>query len=89
MNTSLTQSPFASVTLTVEQIAEQALALSSDARALLADRLVESLKPDEDEELLALWAAEAQRRLEELDNGTVAAIPGEEALAQMRRFVAR
>jgi len=35
--------------LTVEQIAEEALSLSSDARALLADRLVESLDPAEDD----------------------------------------
>ena len=34
--------------LTVEQIAEEALALPSEARALLADRLVESLDPAED-----------------------------------------
>ena len=34
--------------LTVEQIAEEALALPSEARALLADRLVESLDPTED-----------------------------------------
>ena len=34
--------------LTVEQIAEEALTLPSEARALLADRLVESLDPAED-----------------------------------------
>jgi len=35
-------------TMTVEQIANEALALPSEARALLADRLVESLDPSED-----------------------------------------
>lgn len=33
------------MSLTVEQIAEEALSLPSEARALLADRLVESLDP--------------------------------------------
>ena len=73
------------MTLTVEEIAEQALALSSDARALLADRLVESLEPAEDEAVRALWAEEAQRRWEELESGAVKEVPGEEALAEVRR----
>jgi hypothetical protein len=34
--------------MTVEQIAYEALALPSEARALLADRLVESLDPADD-----------------------------------------
>ena len=76
------------MTLSVEEIEEQALALSPDARALLADRLVESLEPAEDEATRALWAAEAQRRWEELENGTVQAVPGEEALAEVRRALA-
>ena len=69
----------------VEEIAEEALALPSEARALLADRLVESLDPAEDGHLQQLWAAEAQRRLQELRSGSVRAIPGEEAVANLRR----
>jgi putative addiction module component (TIGR02574 family) len=77
------------MSLTVEQIAEEALALPSEARALLADRLVESLDPVEDTQLHQLWAAEAQRRLEEVRSGKVKTIPGDEALARIRRAVAR
>ena len=77
------------MSMTVEQIAEEALALSSDARALLADRLVESLDPAEDEAIRALWAKEAIRRRDEIRSGKVQAIPGEEALAQVRRSVGR
>ena len=69
----------------VEEIAEEALALPSEARALLADRLVESLDPAEDGQLHQLWAPEAQRRLQELRSGSVRAIPGEEAVANLRR----
>ncbi len=77
------------MTLTIEQIAEQVLNLPSDARALLADRLVESLDPLEDEAIRAVWMAEARRRLEEVRSGTVKTIPGEEALAQVRRSLSR
>lgn len=77
------------MSLTVEQIAEEALALPSEARALLADRLVESLDPVEDTHLRQLWAAEAQRRLEDVRSGKVKTIPGEQALERVRRAVAR
>jgi hypothetical protein len=78
-----------SMSMTVEQIAEEALALSSDARALLADRLVESLDPAEDEAIRVLWAKEAIRRRDEIRSGKVQAVPGEEALAQVRRSIGR
>jgi len=73
--------------MTVEEIAEAALQLPGEARALLADRLVESLDPAEEEDLRALWVAEAQRRLEEVRSGRVRTIPAAEALARVRRAV--
>ncbi|MGH8182100.1 MAG: addiction module protein [Rhodanobacteraceae bacterium] len=73
--------------ITVEQLTEAALSLSSDARALLADRLVESLDPARDQETQALWAAEAARRRDEVRSGKVAAVPGSEALQRVRRIV--
>ena len=76
-------------TMTVEQIAEEALGLPSEARALLADRLVESLDPAEDGHLRQLWATEARRRRDDVRSGRVKTIPGEEALARVRRAVAR
>ncbi len=75
------------MSIPVEKIAEMALALSSDARALLADRLAESLDPLIDDDIRELWATEAQRRLRELRCGEVEAIPGTEALARVRSFV--
>ena len=69
----------------VEGIAEEALALLSEARAMLADRLVESLDPAEGGYLHQLWTAEAQRRLQDLRSGSVRAVPGEEAVANLRR----
>ncbi len=71
--------------LTVEQIEEEALSLPSEARALLADRLVESLDPAEDGYIHKLWVAEASRRLDDIRSGHVQPIPGDIALAQVRQ----
>ena len=72
------------MSLPVEKIAELALALSSDARALLADRLVESLDPLTDDDIRAAWIDESQARLHALRAGEVQAIPRDEALARIR-----
>jgi putative addiction module component (TIGR02574 family) len=77
------------MSLTVEQIAEEALALPSEARALLADRLVESLEPAEDSYIQQLWAAEARRRRDDVRSGRVQTIPGVEALARVRQAFTR
>lgn len=75
--------------LTVEQIVDEVLGLPSEARALLADRLVESLDPAEDGYVRQLWAAEALRRRDEVRSGRVQTIPAEQALAQVRRTLSR
>jgi hypothetical protein len=77
------------MSLTVEQIAEEALSLPSEARALLADKLVESLDPAEDGYIHQLWAAEAYRRCEDVRSGFVQTIPGDVALAQVRQSITK
>jgi len=73
--------------IAVEQIAEEALALPSEARALLADRLVESLDPAEDGYIRQLWLKEGRRRIDEVRDGSVTPIPGEVAFAQVRSAI--
>ncbi len=75
--------------LTAEQVAEAALALPSEARALLADRLVESLDPAEDGYLRELWVAEARRRQDDVRSGRVKTIPYDEAMARVKRAVSK
>lgn len=75
--------------MTLEQIAEAALSLPTEARAILADRLVESLDPAEDGLLRQLWAAEAIRRRDDVRSGRVQTIPGDEALARVKGAVGR
>ena len=70
--------------LTFEQLAEQAMGLPSEARAQLADLLVESLEGDEIGRVEQLWLAEAKQRRDEVCSGSVNTVPGEEALRKHR-----
>jgi len=71
----------------IEQLTKEILSLPSVSRALLADKLVESLEFDTDSTLQATWVTEAKQRRDEIHNGTVTPIPGEEALAQVRQLL--
>jgi hypothetical protein len=75
--------------MTIDQIAKEALALPSEARALLADRLVESLDAADASRVDRLWATEARRRRDEVRQGLVQTVPGDEALARVRRSLGR
>ncbi len=75
--------------ISVEQLTKEALSLPNDARALLADRLVESLDPVDDQEILTLWSIEATRRRDEIRSGTTKPIPGAEALERVRSALGR
>ena len=75
--------------MTIDQIEKEALALPSEARARLADRLVESLTGTEVNRIDELWAVEAKRRRDEVRQGRVQTIPGPEGLARVRRSLGR
>ena len=75
--------------LTIDQLAEEAMQLPSASRALLAERLVESLDFADTDEIQKLWVAEAIRRRDEVRSGRVQPIPGEQVLAEVRRLVGR
>ncbi len=77
------------MTKTMEKLASEALTLSAQDRAELAERMVESLVERPDPEIERAWAKEARRRLEELRSGKNQAIPGEEVNARVRRLLAR
>jgi putative addiction module component (TIGR02574 family) len=73
--------------VTMEKLTEEVLALPAEARALLADRLVESLDPLVDDDVRSSWAAEAARRRDEVRTAKVKAIPGEIAAAEVRSLL--
>ena len=74
---------------TVEQLAKQAMTLSTESRARLADLLVESLDSEELGRIDQMWIAEAKRRRDEVRAGRVEAIPGEKALRKVRDALKR
>ncbi len=71
----------------IEQLTEEMLSLPSELRAILVDKLVESLEFDADSTIQAIWVTEAKRRRDEVRDASVQTIPGEEALAQVRRLL--
>lgn len=71
----------------LEELTEELLSLPSASRALLAERLVESLEFDTDSTIQAAWTAEAKRRRDEVSDGSIQTIAGEDALAQVRQLL--
>ena len=69
---------------TVEELAKKAMSLPGELRAQLADMLVESLEGEDIGEVQEAWIAEAKRRRDEVRDGKVATVPGEEALRKVR-----
>ncbi len=59
-----------------EKLLNEALRLPTEARALLAEKLLESLDYEEPFEVSPEWRAEIQRRCLELDEGKEELIPG-------------
>lgn len=67
------------MSLTPDEIMAEAMKLSPDERADLADRLWISAMPRE--EVAAAWDAEIARRVAEIDAGTAELIPSEDVFA--------
>jgi Putative addiction module component len=72
----------------IELLTKELLSLPSISRALLAEKLIESLEFDTDPAIQATWTVEAKKRREAVRDGSVQTIEGEDALAQVRRLLA-
>ena len=70
------------MSIQLEAVEAQALKLTAEERAQLADRLIASLF--EDHEVEEAWAVEVERRVEEIESGRSRLIPAEEAIARAR-----
>ena len=66
----------------LEELEAEALTLTPGERAAFAQLLLASL--DEDVEIEEAWATEVERRIADVENGTVQVIPIADALAQVR-----
>ncbi|HXI22261.1 MAG TPA: addiction module protein [Pyrinomonadaceae bacterium] len=67
-----------------DDIMEDALKLPPGARAMLADHLLESLDWEQQKEIDAVWADEAERRMQEIRDGKVQTIDGEQVIRELR-----
>ena len=67
----------------LEMLEAEALKLTASERAAFAQRLLASLHP-QDIGIEEMWAAEVERRIAEVENGTTQVVPIAEALAQVR-----
>ena len=57
---------------------KEAAELSEQDRAALAGLLIESLEGESDDEVAAAWKGEIERRVAELEAGTVQTVPWED-----------
>jgi len=69
----------------LEIVEAQALKLSPEEGAQLADRLITSLF--EDHEIEDAWAAEVERRFEEIESGRAKLIPAADSIARARAAI--
>lgn len=75
--------------LTVEQIVEEAQQWPADVVSDLVDRLMLAKHGGMDPDLDSAWRSEAQRRIAELENGSVRGVPLEDTLAKARAILGR
>ena len=69
----------------LEIVGAQALKLSPEERAQLADRLITNLF--EDHEIEDAWAVEVERRIEEIESGRAKLIPATDSIARARAAI--
>lgn len=74
-----------------EAVLHQALKLPDEERSKLAASLLNSLEPEDGEELSAAewegaWSAELGKRLREIREGTVELVDGDEVLAELHQI---
>jgi putative addiction module component (TIGR02574 family) len=75
------------VSTNLEILEAEVLQLAPADRTHLLERLIASL--DSDPEVEEAWEREADRREAELESGSIAAVPGPEAMARLRARLSR
>ena len=74
----------AQVTPQLSELLEKALALSTQDRGLLVDRLIASFDEEAPEEgIEAAWDTEIKSRVDDIRSGRVKTIPGEQVLREL------
>jgi putative addiction module component (TIGR02574 family) len=74
---------------TFEQLYREALQLPESDRAELAGLLIRSLDPEPEPDVEAAWDEVIERRVREIDEGTVQTIPWEQVRAEMNARIGK
>ncbi len=70
------------------ELISMAESLPIDIKTQLIDRLLNSLHPTE-KEIDELWAAEAERRVKEIQTGQIKTIPGDKVFNEIREKLSK
>ena len=68
----------------MKDLESELLSLPAARRAQLAERLIDSLEADWENQVDDIWMVEAERRLDELESGAVRGIPPRDVIAEAR-----
>ncbi len=74
--------------ISTEELISEAVSLPLDIRLQIVERLLHSLHPTQ-KDIDELWAAEAERRVKEIESGTVKPVPGDEVFRKIRDRLAK
>ena len=73
--------------MSFDELVAEVKKLSLEERAALAKQIVESLDELSESEIEALWVQEAERRLDELEQGQVTEVSAEQVLRQVKAAI--
>jgi putative addiction module component (TIGR02574 family) len=68
-----------------KKVIDEVLSLPADTRILLVEKLLNSLNLPTQVEIDRLWAKEAERRISQIDKGTVKLLPGKKVFSDIRK----
>ena len=71
----------------IDKITQEALALPTDLKVQLVEKLIESLEYKIDEQVQSACIIEVKRRRDEIISGMIQEIPGDEALKRVRQII--
>ena len=71
--------------MSIDQLMQEALSLPNDLKLQLVEKILYSLEVEVDASIQSEWLLEVQKRRDDIRNGLLQTIPGEEALAQVRQ----
>jgi putative addiction module component (TIGR02574 family) len=77
------------MSLTLDQLVAEAKQLPGNQTAELIDRLLAETIDSPDADIDQAWKVETRRRIAEIESGAEPGVPGEQAMAELRRAVGR